>query len=219
MDITSPTPVSSRTFGPGASLAPRREATPPPALSRSRSARSTTGVPAVAERPPLLRGRTPEAEQNLLEIAHMYSRNMFADPPTKRAFFKGPPVFTDGHQRLLYMLREECGRLYSYSQRLKVQLGTAENTVHYAKGEIASLKVRLSEAKAQLAQYQLRIREQNEELADKTDELEELEAVYHATRNKRLSRSVEAAQVVPVERVPQGSLAQAQYVQLGENAL
>jgi len=187
MDPIRVGPVSTRTFGPGATLAaPKPSVSPPLQRSRSTPEEQKQGP----ERPLLLRGRTPETEQSQQEAATMYSRAMFADPPTKRAYFRGPPVFTDGHQRLVYILREECARLYGYSQRLKSQLGTAENTAHHAKGEVAYLKVRLAEMRTQMAQYQQRIREQNEELADNAETLADLDATYQATRNKRMSRNL-----------------------------
>lgn len=174
MDITKTRLVSSQTFGnPSGFLeapVPQRSFT----VNRSRT-------PDLDTRPTLIRSQTPVVMENQQEIAKMFSENMFADPAPQKAWKVGPKLFTDGHQRLIFMLREECGRMFSYNKRLKEQLTTLERAGRKQSEMIADLKSSLHGKAERLAMVTSELREAREIIRDMDDDLER-------SRSKRLSR-------------------------------
>lgn len=170
--INKARPVSQHTFGTPEALL--RAPTPQRAASMSRDSET---------RPTLIRSQTPiPAAEDQAEIAKMFASNMFADPAPQKAYGKfGPRLFTDGHERLLFILREECGRLFSFNKSLKEKLSSAEKTIRSQTEQNADLRAMYhtrGERCAQLAS----------ELRDAQDALQEMDQMLSETRNKRLSR-------------------------------
>lgn len=134
-------------------------------------------------RPTLIRSQTPTPPaKDQAEIAKMFSSNMFADPAPKKAFGKfGANLFTDGHERLLFILREECGRLFSFNKSLKEKITVMERQARQQSETIADLRS-VSHSRAE------RCAQLAAELRDAQDSLQEMDHMLSETRNKRLSR-------------------------------
>ena len=166
-------PVSSQTFGNQTYLiAPTPERAP--SIRRPRT-------PEPESRPTLVRSQTPGAPETQPDIARMFSENMFADPAPQKAWRFGPKLYTDGHERLIYILREECGRLYSFTNSLKGKVATLERQVKANAESLADTRHILHARTERLAQVTAELREQY-------DIVREMDADLERTRNKRLSR-------------------------------
>lgn len=168
-------PVSIRTFGP---VETHLQA---PTPQRSVSMRRSVS-PDGDTRPTLIRSQTPNVIENQQEIAIMFSENMFADPAPKKVYGKfGPNLFTDGHQRLVFMLREECGRLFSYNKTLKNRISQLERQSRQQAETITDLRSSLHSKGDKLALV-------TNELRDAHEIIREIDCDLERTRSKRLSR-------------------------------
>lgn len=167
-------PVSAQTFGNS------RTHLIAPTPQRSPSARRVR-TPEPEARPTLMRSQTPGAPETQPDIARMFSENMFADPAPQKAWRFGPKLYTDGHQRLIYILREECGRLYSFTNSLKNKIATLERQAKANAEAMAEMRHTLHARNDRLAQVTADLREQH-------DIVREMDADLERTRNKRLSR-------------------------------
>lgn len=169
-------PVSAHTFGAPETIL--RAPTPHRANSATR-----TAMLDVDTRPTLVRSQTPQpSREEQQDIARMFSENMFADPQPQRAYGKfGPKLLTDGHTRLMYILREECGRLFNFNKALKEKLASADKIMRTQAETIAELRS-ISSGRAD------RLSVVNAELRDAHDALQEMDELFAETRNKRRSR-------------------------------
>jgi uncharacterized coiled-coil protein SlyX len=111
----------------------------------------------------------------------MFSENMFSDPAPQKLLKMGPKLFTDGHQRLVYLLREECGRLFSFNKSLKDRIASLERQNRSQNEAIADLRS-IVHAKSE------KIVSMAADLRDSQEALQEMDAMLSETRNKRLSR-------------------------------
>lgn len=134
-------------------------------------------------RPTLLRSQTPTPPEDQQETIRQFSRGMFADPAPQKTWGFGPKAFTDGHQRLIFMLREECARLYTFNQSLKARIGQIDRQNKVLSESVAEMRSTLQLSREKLAQVTADYREQQ-------DIVREMDADLERTRNKRLSRAM-----------------------------
>jgi len=133
------------------------------------------------QRPELQRIVTDTAPTVTPEIAHYYQSGQFADPKPQKAYFHGPQVFTDGHQRLIQGLREECQKLTAYNRHLKNRASTFEGKLGRRNDEMIDLRQSLH---AQHATIQIL----QQELQAANQSIQELDQVMTQSRAKRLNR-------------------------------
>lgn len=159
-------PVSRNTFGAD----PSRLAVPEPVR---------VGSPSRMDRPPLQRAATPKSKDEFEDARTIFTGGMFSDPPAERRW--GSKVFTEGHRRLIFLLREEASRLYAYNQDLR------------DKNQTLARKERLSEItemvlKTEVRALQEKLNEQGDELLQAQEALAEMDALMAKAQSKRLSR-------------------------------
>lgn len=170
-------PASAHTFGP-----PEGRYLEAPQPRRAGSYRRIDDQ--VQDRPTLVRSSTPQpGSVDQQAIAKMFSENMFADPPAAKAFKFGPKLFTDGHARLVMLLREECGRLFSFNKSLKDKIALLEREKKQLGETIADLRSVASARADKLARLA-------EELREANDQLGEMDDALNQARSKRRSRVV-----------------------------
>jgi len=143
-----------------------------PALSRE---------PTPEPRPQMQRGSSDVWKPSAQNI---FAQGIFADPKPVKAFPLGPVVLTDGHKRLVQVLREECGRLYGYNQSTLTRLTEATNKLRHARTQITHLQAEARMADAKITELTAQVMDANASLAD----MDAAMAQSRAKRHNRLSQ-------------------------------
>lgn len=148
-----------------------------PALARSESARIRP-VRRLSRR-----DSAQEAATNREIIAKRFEEVPFADPENKRAYPLGPHVLTSEHKRLIGRCRLELGRLTTDYLDGKRKLAIAEHD----KTELWNKTV---SQRADIRRLQLQNTQLTTELIDAHKSLEQMDALFLASRDKRMSRNI-----------------------------
>lgn len=144
-------------------------------------ARSKSPAPSLEARPVNQRSVSTADMPKVDDARDIFTSGMFSDPKAKKAYPMGPTIFTEAHQRLIFLLREEGARLYAYNNELRTRLGNADRRLKQSQTVISELKV-----------HSNNMSERNVELTGKLRDaqatLVEMDQAFMQGRNKRMSR-------------------------------
>lgn len=124
-----------------------------------------------------------EASLNREAITRRFEESPFADPPKHKAFGIGPEVITEEHRRLTGRMRLELGRLTTDILETKRKLAIAEHD----KNELWTKTV---SQRTEIQRLQLQNTHLTTELIDAHKNLEQVDMMFMATREKRISRNI-----------------------------
>lgn len=161
------------TFGPELGI---------PVPKRASTTRALSPTPSIEARPVLYRSPSDVAAIDQ-EARDTYARGIFADAKPVRNFKVGPELLTEAHRRLIYVLREECQRLYGYNRRTAARLEEANARLKQSRQQVIDLK-------AELRIMQSKLEEQRESIEEAYETIAEMES----KRANRLSRIYQALQ-------------------------
>lgn len=137
-------------------------------------------------RPSIQRAVTQDAVQQE-SARRIFTTGVFSDPPVVKNWKFGHPVITEGHNRLVLLLREEASRLYAYNNDLRSRLSCSLRDVRAIQSSNDHLRNQLRSVQD--------IRDQiADELAAAHESLAELDAMVDTARSKRLSRRMQISE-------------------------
>lgn len=131
-------------------------------------------------RPPLQRATTPDPVQQQA-VKTIFTTGAFSDPPKVKSWKYGVEVLSEGHKRLVILLREEACRLYSYNSDLRSRLANAQREARSAQNTSENLR---AQVRGLVKNYD----QLSRELEAARASLSDMDAMVDNVRSNRLSR-------------------------------
>jgi hypothetical protein len=129
------------------------------------------------------RDSAQEASLNRQMIAKRFEEVPFKDPDNHRAYPLGPHVLTSEHKRLIGRMRMELGRITLDHLEAKRKISIAEH-------DKAELWAKSVSQRAEIRRLQNQNTQLTSELIEAHRNLEQMDTLFMASREKRMSRNI-----------------------------